>query len=101
MARYKCYKYTLDHNCFSKLTPECLYWLGFIAADGYIKSIRDKTNRIKIELQGQDSGHIQKFIDFVKTNKEPDNYTRKTRGKEHTVSRIEIFSDNIIKDLWK
>ncbi len=33
-------KYEVDHEFFSKLSPESAYWAGFIAADGSISSSR-------------------------------------------------------------
>ncbi len=90
------YKYKIDHDAFNELTPECLYWLGFLAADGYVKTLKDHSNRVKLELQIQDKEHVQKFNDFVGSNKTIELYTRLTKGKEHGVARIEIFSKDLV-----
>lgn len=42
-------------------TPEALYWVGFILADGYIS----KTNRLQIGLSIKDLGHLKKFAKFI------------------------------------
>lgn len=92
--------YSIDERVFDKLNANSLYWLGFIVADGYVKSNKDKTNRIKLEVKLDDKEQIYKFIDFVQCNKTPDVFYRTSKnGKTLGVCRVEIFSAHIIGKL--
>lgn len=55
-------RYSLNHDAFSKPTPEALYWAGFLMADG---SINDKKNSVSLALATKDLSHIEKFKNFV------------------------------------
>lgn len=51
-------KYVVNHQYFDVIdTEEKAYWLGFLAADGYVVD----GNRIGITLKGDDVTHIEKF----------------------------------------
>jgi hypothetical protein len=54
----------LKHDAFNILTPESLYWIGFLYADGYI---RIKKNRylISLDLSTKDKIHLEKFKTFL------------------------------------
>jgi hypothetical protein len=95
-------KYIINENIFDNLSQEDMYWLGFISSDGYVKSKKDKTNRIKLELQSGDQDHIDKFIKFVGTNKKPSIIIRndKKNNKIYSICKIEIFSAKIIEKLY-
>lgn len=43
------------------LTPEALYWIGFLYADGHIEKNRP---RISLTLQKKDAAHLDKFSKF-------------------------------------
>lgn len=54
-----------NYKLFSTLTGESAYWLGFIAADGYI------TDRmIKLKLSIKDKDHLEKFKTFTGIDRE-------------------------------
>jgi len=55
--------YALDETAFDKLTPECLYWLGFIFADGCVYE-----DRLIVCLASVDVGHLKKLRDFLKSD---------------------------------
>lgn len=55
-------KYTLNEYVFESLTKEGAYWLGILAADGYIS---ENKNSITLCLKAEDRKHIQKFISFI------------------------------------
>ena len=60
-------KYTLDESYFSKIdTHEKAYWLGFIAADGYVSNNnRYGTKYIGITLNANDIEHLYKFKEAI------------------------------------
>ncbi len=66
---------SLRHDAFDILTPEALYWIGFIYADGCIAK---KGNRhlITVDLSTRDKGHIEKFKAFLKAGVSIRDYTR-------------------------
>lgn len=87
----------LNHNCFSKIEKlEQAYWLGFLYADGYIDESRGK---ICLAIQGRDKQHLEKFCNFVETDKEPALYLSCCNGRKFPTSRITIFSKQIVDDL--
>lgn len=52
-------KYELDHHFFDVIdTQEKAYWLGFLAADGFVDSTRDC---VGVSLGIKDIGHVEKF----------------------------------------
>ena len=85
-------------NYFENIdTPEKAYWLGFLAADGYIVG-----NELNIQLQKQDKKHLQKFSDSINGNLT----IRDINGKnnfETTYShyRVSIKSNKMVEDLSK
>ncbi len=54
----------INHNCLDQLTPESLYWIGFLYADGHIE--RDRP-RITLTLADVDMNHLEKFKAFFGT----------------------------------
>lgn len=55
-------RYSCNEECFDIDTPETFYWLGFIAADGYV--IPDR-NTFGVALCEKDVGHLEKLKDFM------------------------------------
>jgi hypothetical protein len=51
-------KKKLNEHFFSSNTKAANYWAGFLAADGWIESDR---NRVGLALQAQDIDHLEKF----------------------------------------
>ena len=59
-------KYQCDENYFNIIDcPNKAYWLGFIAADGYIQK---NNKRLTIELHMKDISHLRKFIKNITRN---------------------------------
>lgn len=52
-------------------TNETYYWIGFIMADGHVTE-----NRIVIDLNNQDTKHLQKFKRFIKCKNKLKNYKK-------------------------
>jgi transposase len=71
--------YALDETAFDKLTPECLYWLGFIFADGCVYYPKDGSSPSLIVVLGVvDRDHLEKLRAFVKTDR-PIRHIEKTK----------------------
>ena len=65
---YACRKYTLNEHFFDDVDNEIkAYWLGFIAADGYVTDTPRKT--VSIQLALKDHNHLQNFLDAVQSNR--------------------------------
>lgn len=62
VARHLVDKSKYNENCFSTITAESAYWLGFMYADGYVGSTR---NTVGISLMKSDFNHLQKFSKFI------------------------------------
>ena len=54
-------KTEVNDNALDILTPEALYWIGFLYADGHIEKGRP---RITLTLQKDDYDHLVKFSNF-------------------------------------
>jgi hypothetical protein len=62
----------INSNIFNKInTKSKAYWLGFIAADGYVEA---KGNRISFMLSVKDEIQLDKFIIFVGGDKKQKKY---------------------------
>jgi len=82
--------YSLNENAFEVISPECAYWLGFIAADG---CIRRNGNRhlLKFCLHKQDTDHLRKFKKFCSSS-----HPIKSKNENHLdfcFSSKRIFKD--------
>ena len=61
-------KYAVDDNFFNKIDEERkAYWLGFIAADGFVENRKSKNKVLKITLSEKDKEHLRKFLNDVKS----------------------------------
>lgn len=90
-------KYTVDENYFENITtPEQVYWLGFLDADGYIYR-----NKITLTLQKQDEQTIQHLLDSIQSNKQIQHKTVCLDGKYFSQSYVSIDSIKMVKDLEK
>lgn len=80
-------------------TEEKAYWLGFLYADGYVKS--DK-NAVSITLCEEDYLHLEKFRKFIQAKRlcAIKKHTTKLKGKEYINYRIgcgsKHFKDTLI-----
>lgn len=54
-------KAIINDNALDILTPEALYWIGFIYADGHLARNRP---RIVLGLSEIDKNHVEKFLNF-------------------------------------
>lgn len=94
-------KYALNHDYFKKIdTEEKAYWLGFLAADGYVSR---EGGVVIVVLSEKDIDHLKKFTKAIETNTPIIQYKQKfdsKREKEYNMCKIAIssirFHDNIV-----
>lgn len=85
-------KYNLNENFFETIdTEEKAYWLGFIAADGYISEKNKKY--LQILLHRNEYKHIEKFLNSIESN-------QKVRIEEK-YCRVLINRKKMVQDLIK
>lgn len=92
-------KYSVNHSVFSDIsTEEQAYWLGFIAADGYIASTNGK--RFGVCLSSKDYNHLIKMNSFLCSTYPIKEYEQKSWYKNGSMyCRLIICSDAIYDDL--
>lgn len=86
-------KYFYNLKKLNEDSIEKYYWLGFIAADGYINL---KNGSIRLELKSSDKKHLEKLIDFLG---EKNLKIQKPKGKNS--SYLDINSRTIVSFLEK
>jgi len=80
-------KQEIDSFIFNKIdTEEKAYWLGFLAADGYV----GRKNEVELSLALKDENHLIKFNNFLKKSKtiKKDSFRVRCGFKD-----IQIFND--------
>lgn len=55
----------LNHEAFDTLTPESLYWMGFLTADGTIGDYGGGSSQVILEVAERDREHVEKFRSFL------------------------------------
>ena len=84
-------KYTRNSNLFENIdTEQKAYWIGFIAADGYVNQERKS---IDIQLHSKDLEHLKKFQNFLQT----DAPVKEIKDREAV--RFQIYDEKLTKDL--
>lgn len=88
-------KFYLDEEYFKEIdSNEKAYWLGFIAADGYINK-----NELVIELQESDKEHLEKFNKAISNGLTIRKILHKKENKTFTHYRISFRSGKTIENL--
>lgn len=62
-------KWTVNENAFDALTPEAIYWIGFLLADGNIFRHPKHSDLLSVGLKESDAGHVEKLKTFLGSNK--------------------------------
>ena len=90
-------KYTANYRFFETIdSEEKAYWLGFIAADGYVT----KQNKVGITLSSKDKSHLEKFKESISATHPVSDYIGNTPYKNNTeYSKIIITSKEMKYDL--
>jgi intein-encoded DNA endonuclease-like protein len=93
--------YQYRENIFEQIdTEEKAYWLGFLFADGNVKS--DTSYILELTLAEIDEDHLQKFSEFIGTNPAPLKKRYVSLGEKTFVSyRLSICNKKIVCDLIK
>lgn len=60
-------KTEINHACFDILTPESLYWIGMLYADGHITENIEYS--IELTQHKDDIEHLKKFKEFLKSTR--------------------------------
>lgn len=91
-------KYSYNENIFENIdNEEKAYWLGFLYADGYVRSDK-RGNELKLKLGVKDKEHLLKFKIFISDDEIPVFYEEYKNSKCYKVS---INSKKIVNDLIK
>ena len=91
-------KYSYNENIFENIdNEEKAYWLGFLYADGYVRSDK-RCNELKLKLGVKDKEHLLKFKIFISDDEIPVVYEEYKNSKCYKVS---INSKKIVNDLIK
>jgi len=61
----------INHQAFDELTPEAIYWIGMLYTDGHIEQKNEAS--IELTLHEQDETHLEKFKQFLKSNRKISN----------------------------
>jgi intein-encoded DNA endonuclease-like protein len=97
----KSLKYFCNDKYFEIInTEEKAYWLGFIAADGYIQGKQHYFNRsLCIALAEKDKEHIEKFKNCINATHPIHIFTNNQYNKKY--ARITITNEKVCLDLEK
>ena len=98
--------YNCDYNFFKTIdTEDKAYWLGFIAADGWV-TITPESNSgsVGIELMHSDIKHLSKFNKSIHGNYKITTRDKKCKistqpEKTHKMCQIRVFSIDMVNDL--
>jgi hypothetical protein len=91
-------KYSYNDNEFESIdSEEKAYWLGFLYADGYVRSDK-RGNELKLKLGVKDKEHLLKFKKIISNDDIPVVYEEYKNSKCYKVS---INSKKIVSDLIK
>lgn len=94
-----------DETVFDVIdTEEKAYWLGFIFADGSIRSIEGQIKpkyTLEVSLKGLDIEHLRKFNKFMKASKEIKITKSKCGNKEFDRYRWIITNKHLWNTLYK
>lgn len=86
-------KYSHNPDAFKETTDESAYWIGFLMADGCISEAKGSQTRVRLVLKKEDIDHLQKFKEFVKSDKPIYEY-------DHNKSvEFSLNSSKMVKDL--
>lgn len=95
-----------DDSFFDTIdTPEKAYWLGFIAADGYVVFNKsERSYELGIELASRDEDHLKLFLRSIRSNA---NINRRSRrnfindgyDKSYCMSGVRIYSKHLASSL--
>ncbi len=91
-------RYYVNDNVFHIIdTEEKAYWLGFLAADGYVCSTNGK--RVGLSIASKDRHHLEKFKSFLCSTYPIKTYISSSGYSNSEYVRMIICSDQMYDDL--
>lgn len=92
-------KYSYNENVFEKIdSEEKAYWLGFLYADGYIRT-SGKGGIVQLSLGEKDLIQLEKFKKFLNSNNKIKKNVSILNGKSYVSYKIVISSLKMANDL--
>jgi len=92
-------QFNVNNQYFSKInTEDKAYWLGFIAADGYLRH-QNYQYLLGINLQYQDVNHLNKLNSNINSNYPVHKRSVNKNGKIYKMACLSINSKQIFDDL--
>ncbi len=91
--------YVCDDSFFDRIDTELkAYWLGFIAADGYV---REENQSLVLALAAKDASHLTEFASAIQANHPIRQYMSSVlpSGKSFPLSRIRVCSPQMVRAL--
>jgi hypothetical protein len=95
-------KHTLAVDFFDTLNERSAYWLGFIMADGGVyktSTLYKSPNRLTLNVSVKDEGHLQKFINDIRSTAKIETYIPKGTYSTAPMSRVSINSVGLCRSL--
>lgn len=91
--RYRC-----NHNFFATIdNEEKAYWLGFIAADGYVRPSQTGSPELLVRLQARDAPHLERLRSAIDSEHPVTTYML----EGHQYGRFAVRSPQLAADLAK
>lgn len=97
-------KINIDEAFFASIdTPEKAYWLGFIAADGYVKRHSGGGLVLQIKLSRKDESHLNLFkTQILSEHRITRGFsTSNITGRTYQWSSLRIVRKSIVTDIWR
>jgi hypothetical protein len=92
-------RYSLNHQSFDEITPECAYWIGMLITDGCV-SDANGGHKVILSLQIRDIGHLERFRGFIGSNRPIHKRKHKCpKGIEREYAVIIFDSERIVNRL--
>lgn len=82
-------EYPLWDAAFTTLTPEAMYWLGFLMADGCVHD----ESKVTLGLARRDRRHLAKLRTYLRTDSRPIQYVPQSRSHVLKIHSRQIVSD--------
>lgn len=101
-------KLSCREDAFSVVTEESAYWAGFLMADGSVTPPKERVTRaVSIQLKADDSGHLQKFADWLNSDAKVavstrvGGYNRKEKNDTRIFSyaSVQVSCNRLVEDL--
>jgi hypothetical protein len=90
-------KYPVNEHVFESIEEEAnAYWLGFLAADGYLIA---RSHAVGIGIGLGDLGHLEKFRDWIQPNRPIHTRIRHGFGQSSSMCQLEIASQPLYDSL--